>query len=60
MAGYRTISLTVSTAVFMQFLDATALNRALPSIARNLHAAPADLNVTVLVDAAVTNPAWSG
>jgi EmrB/QacA subfamily drug resistance transporter len=48
MAGYRTIALTVSTAVFMQFLDATALNTALPAIARDLHVPAVSLNVAIL------------
>lgn len=48
MAGYRTIALTVSTAVFMQFLDATALNTALPAIGRDLHRSAVDLNVAIL------------
>jgi EmrB/QacA subfamily drug resistance transporter len=48
MAGYRTIALTVSTAVFMQFLDATALNTALPAIARDLHLPAVDLNIAIL------------
>ena len=48
MAGYRTIGLTVSTAVFMQFLDATALNTALPAIGRDLHVSPVSLNVAIL------------
>jgi EmrB/QacA subfamily drug resistance transporter len=48
MAGYRTIALTVSTAVFMQFLDATALNTALPAIGRDLHVPAVNLNVAIL------------
>jgi EmrB/QacA subfamily drug resistance transporter len=48
MAGYRTIALTVSTAIFMQFLDATALNTALPAIGRDLHVPAINLNVAIL------------
>jgi len=48
MAGYRTIALTVSTAVFMQFLDATALNTAIPAIGYDLHVPAVNLNVTIL------------
>ncbi|MBV9842539.1 MAG: MFS transporter [Sphingomonadaceae bacterium] len=48
MAGYRTIALTVSTAVFMQFLDATALNTALPAMGRDLHVPVVNLNVAIL------------
>jgi EmrB/QacA subfamily drug resistance transporter len=48
MASYRTIALTVSTAVFMQFLDATALNTALPAMARDLHVPAVNLNVAIL------------
>ena len=48
MAGYRTIALTVSSAVFMQFLDATALNTALPAMGRDLHVPAVSLNVAIL------------
>ncbi len=48
MAGYRTIGLTVSTAVFMQYLDATALNTALPAMGRDLHVPAINLNVAIL------------
>lgn len=48
LSGYRTIGLTVSTAVFMQFLDATALNTALPAIGRDLHVPAVSLNVAIL------------
>jgi EmrB/QacA subfamily drug resistance transporter len=48
MARYRTIGLTVSTAVFMQFLDATALNTALPAMGRDLHVPAVSLNVAIL------------
>jgi EmrB/QacA subfamily drug resistance transporter len=47
-AGYRTIALTVSTAIFMQFLDATALNTALPAIARDLKVPAVSLNSVIL------------
>jgi MFS family permease len=48
MAGDRTIALTVSTAVFMQFLDATALITALPAMGRDLHVPVVNLNVAIL------------
>jgi len=48
MAGYRTVALIVSTAVFMQFLDATALNTALPAMGRDLHVPAVSLNVAIL------------
>ena len=48
MAGYRTMGLTVSTSVFMQFLDATALNTALPAMGRDLHVPAVSLNVAIL------------
>src|SRR5579863_2787634 len=48
MAGYRTIALTVSTAVFMQFLDATALNTALPAMGRDLHVPAVSLNLAII------------
>jgi EmrB/QacA subfamily drug resistance transporter len=47
-AGYRVIALTVSTSIFVQFLDATALNTALPAIARDLHVPAIDLNLILL------------
>lgn len=46
--GYRIIALTVSTAIFMQFLDSTALNTALPAIAHDFHVQAVDLNVALL------------
>lgn len=48
MASYRTIGLTVSTAVFMQFLDSTALTTALPAIGRDLQVPAVSLNVALL------------
>ena len=48
MASYRTVALTVSTAIFMQYLDATALNTALPSIARDFDVPAVRLNVAIL------------
>jgi EmrB/QacA subfamily drug resistance transporter len=46
--GYRVIALTVSTSIFIQFLDATALNTALPAIARDLGVPAIDLNLILL------------
>ncbi len=48
VSGYRKIAISVSSAMFMQFLDATALNTAIPAIARDMQAAPVDLNVAIL------------
>ncbi|HWT31030.1 MAG TPA: MFS transporter [Propylenella sp.] len=48
MASYRTIALTVSTAIFMQYLDATALTTALPAMARDLDVPAVSLNVAIL------------
>lgn len=48
MSNYRLIALTASSAIFMQFLDATALTTALPSIARDMHVPATDLNVAIL------------
>lgn len=48
MAGYRTVALTVSTAIFMQFLDGTALGTALPAMGRDLDIPAVDLNVTIV------------
>jgi EmrB/QacA subfamily drug resistance transporter len=47
-AGYRTVALTVSTAIFMQFLDSTALNTAIPTIAAALKTDAVDLNLAIL------------
>src|SRR5262245_31233855 len=46
--GYRIVALTVSSALFMQFLDSTALNVAIPAMARDLHVPAIDLNVAIL------------
>jgi EmrB/QacA subfamily drug resistance transporter len=46
--GYRVVALTVSTALFMQFLDSTALNVAIPAMARDLHVPAIDLNIAIL------------
>lgn len=48
MAGYRAIALTVATASFVQYLDATALNTAIPTIARDLHVPAVSLNLAIL------------
>jgi EmrB/QacA subfamily drug resistance transporter len=47
-AGYRIVALSVSTALFMQFLDSTALNTAIPTIARDMHVPAVDLNLAIL------------
>lgn len=35
MRGYRAVALTASVAIFMQYLDSTAINTAVPAIARD-------------------------
>jgi MFS family permease len=47
-SGYRIVALTVSTALFMQFLDSTALNVAIPAMSRDLGVPAIDLNVAIL------------
>jgi len=47
-AGYRLIAISVSSAVFMQFLDSGAIGTAIPAIARALHLPPVDLNIAVI------------
>ena len=46
--GYRLVALTVSTALFMQFLDSTALTVAIPAISRDFHVPAINLNVAIL------------
>lgn len=48
MTGYRTVALTVSTALFMQFLDSTTLNTAIPTIARDFGVPAIDLNLAII------------
>ena len=47
-ASYRLIAISVSSAVFMQFLDSGAMATAIPSIARALAVPPVDLNIAVV------------
>lgn len=47
-AGYRLIAISVSSAVFMQFLDQGAIATAIPAIARALKLPPVDLNIAVI------------
>jgi EmrB/QacA subfamily drug resistance transporter len=48
LAGYRTVAVTVSTAVFMHYLDATVLNTAIPTIARDFGVEAVELNTAIL------------
>ena len=48
MRGYRAIALTISTSIFMQFHDATALNTALPTIARELQVPVLHMDIAIL------------
>jgi len=48
MTGYRIVALTVSTALFMQFLDSSTLNTAIPTIARDFGVPAIDLNLAIL------------
>lgn len=47
-AGYRLIAISVSSAVFMQFLDSGAIGTAIPAIAQALGLPPVDLNIAVI------------
>lgn len=46
--SYKVVALTVSIAMFMQYLDSSALNTAIPTIARDLRVPAVDLNVAIL------------
>ena len=48
MKGYRAIALTISTSIFMQFHDSTALNTAVPAIARALHVPVLHMDIAIL------------
>jgi EmrB/QacA subfamily drug resistance transporter len=48
--GYRIIALTVSTALFMVFLDSSAFIVAIPAMARDFHLPAVDLNVAILAN----------
>ena len=48
MTGYRIVALTVSTALFMQFLDNSSLTIAIPTIARDFGVEAIDLNLAIL------------
>lgn len=48
--GYRIIALTVSTALFMVFLDSAAFVIAIPAMARAFHLPAVDLNVAILAN----------
>ncbi len=50
MSGYRAIAVTASVAVFMQFLDSTAINTAIPAIAHDLKVPAIDLNVAIIAN----------
>ena len=46
--SYRGLAWVASTALFMQTLDATILNTALPSIAHDLNEAPLEMQLAVI------------
>ncbi len=46
--GYRIVALTVSSALFMQFLDNSSMTIAIPAIAREFGVAAIDLNLAIL------------
>ncbi len=48
MRGYRAIALTISTSIFMQFHDSTALNTAVPTIARALNVPVLHMDIAIL------------
>lgn len=48
MRSNRIVPFAVSTAIFLQYLDTTVLNTAIPAIARDFHVAAIDLNLIVL------------
>ncbi len=48
--GYRIIALTVSTALFIVFLDSTAFIVAIPAMARDFHVPAVSLNVAILAN----------
>ena len=48
--GYRIIALTVSTALFMVYLDSAAFVVAIPAMARDFHLPAINLNVAILAN----------
>jgi len=48
--GYRIIALTVSTALFIVFLDSSAFVVAIPAMARDFHVPAVNLNVAILAN----------
>src|SRR4051812_38975743 len=48
--GYRVIALTVSTALFIVFLDSSAFVVAIPAMARDFHVPAVNLNVAILAN----------
>lgn len=50
MKGYRAIALTISSSIFIQFHDATALNTAVPAIARALHVPALHMDIAILAN----------
>jgi len=48
--GYRIIALTVSTALFIVFLDSSAFIVAIPAMARDFHVPAVNLNVAILAN----------
>lgn len=45
--GYRTMAIIIASALFMEFLDATVLSTALPTMARDFHVRAPDMSVAL-------------
>ncbi|WP_241127239.1 MDR family MFS transporter [Novosphingobium terrae] len=47
VVGYRTMAIIIASALFMEFLDATVLSTALPTMARDFHVRAPDMSVAL-------------
>lgn len=50
MRGYRAVALTISSSIFIQFHDATALNTAIPVVAHALGVPPLHMDIAILAN----------
>ena len=50
MKSYRAVALTISSSIFIQFHDSTALNTAVPVIARALGVPPLHMDIAILAN----------
>ncbi len=50
MRGYRAVALTISSSIFLQFHDATALNTAVPAISHALGVPPLHMDIAILAN----------